>query len=207
MTRTVTPTRARNRLTRWLASVNGDGWRGWVLLVLVVALMLSGVDGDTMRARFGYERADLAAGELWRLLTAHGVHLDLRHAALNALGLLLMWALFARDFRPRRWLAIVVASIVAIDAGLWFLAPRIEWYVGASGWLHGVMAAGTLAHVRRRDPAGWILAAFLAAKLAIEQQGALPLAGDMPVVVQAHLYGALGGLAAALCLPSRREPL
>ena len=38
------------------------------------------------------------------------------NAALNALGLVLMWALFARDFSPGRWVAIVLVSIATIDA-------------------------------------------------------------------------------------------
>lgn len=42
---------------------------------------------------------------------------------------------------------------------------------------------------------------MLLVKLAYEQiHGPLPFAGDMPVVVDAHLYGALGGLAAAVLL-------
>lgn len=202
-----TPIRVRNAAFRRLTSVNGDGRYGLALLCVAACLLLPSAGGDTVRAFARFERAGIAAGEYWRLLTAHVVHLDLRHAVLNSLGLVLMWALFARDYRPRSWLAIVLASIITIDAGLWFLAPEIQWYVGASGWLHGVMAAGTLAHLRRRDPDGWILAAFLVGKLAIEPWHSLPFAGDVPVVVQAHLYGALGGLAAALCLPSRREPL
>lgn len=199
--------RSRNARTRWLASLNGDGCHGVALLAIVVGLLLPSIAGDAGRALLRYDRAGVAAGEFWRLLSGHLVHLDGTHAALNALGLVLMWALFARDFSPGRWVAIVLVSIATIDAGLWFRSPEIEWYVGASGWLHGVMAAGTLAHLRRRDFDGWILAIFLIAKLGIEQRAALPFAGDDPVVVQAHLYGAIGGLATALCLRSRREPL
>lgn len=187
--------------------MNGDGRYGLALAAMVACLLLPSIAGDAGRDLLRFERAGIAAGEYWRVLAGHVAHLDLTHAALNALGLVLMWALFARDFSPGRWTVIVLVSMCAIDAGLWFLAPEVEWYVGASGWLHGVMAAGTLAHVRRRDVDGWLLALFLIAKLGIEQRGALPFAGDDPVVVQAHLYGALGGLAAALCLPSRREPL
>lgn len=202
-----TPARSRNRASRWLASVNGDGRHGLMLAALLACLLLSSAAGDSGRALLRYERAGIGTGEFWRLLTAHGVHLGFSHAALNALGLVLMWALFARDFRPLHWVAIVLAAVVAIDAGLWFFAPSVSWYVGASGWLHGVMAAGTLAHLRRGDLDGWILAAFLAAKLASEQWGPLPFAGGAPVIVQAHLFGAIGGLVAAACLPSRREPL
>ena len=72
---------------------------------------------------------------------------------------------------------------------------------------HGVMAAGTLAHLRRRDLDSWILAVILLAKLSYEQiAGSMPFAGDASTVVDAHLYGAIGGLSLALFLSSRREP-
>jgi hypothetical protein len=45
------------------------------------------------------------------------------------------------------------------------------------------------------------LSAILLGKLAWEQSvGALPLSGDLAVVVDAHLYGALGGLIVGLML-------
>jgi hypothetical protein len=50
------------------------------------------------------------------------------------------------------------------------------------------------------------LSAVLVGKLAWEQwHGALPLSGDMSVVVDAHLYGAIGGAlaGAAVWLHSR----
>jgi membrane associated rhomboid family serine protease len=106
-------------------------------------------------------------------------------------------------------LLIVLAAIAAIDSGLWLRDSTVAWYVGSSGALHGVMAAGTLAHLRRRDFDGWILAAFILLKLSYEQwTGALPFAeSGAGVVVDAHLYGALGGLAVAAFLKPRPEPL
>src|SRR5262249_25048026 len=116
--------------------------------------------------------------------------------------------LFARDYTPRQWLSIALASMLAIDAGLWLRDSTVIWYVGSSGALHGVMSAGTLAHLRRRDLDGWILAAFIIVKHTYEQTvGALPFAEGEGVVVDAHLYGALGGIAVAAFLKSRREPL
>jgi rhomboid family GlyGly-CTERM serine protease len=196
-------------LARLAASLNCDGRRGLWLLAACALLLAPQLGGEPLRLALRYERAAIAAGEWWRLLSAHFVHLDPEHALLNALGLALMWALFARDFTPARWGMIVMTSIAAIDAGFWFRNPQLEWYVGASGVLHGMMVAGTLAHVRRRDLDGWILVAFLVVKFAYEQgSGALPFAApDARVVVDAHLYGALGGLAAALGLRSRSEPL
>ena len=160
------------------------------------------------RRLLSYDRAGVEAGQWWRLLSAHFVHIDLEHAALNSLGLVLMWALFARDFSPWRWAAIYCGSALAVSLGLWFANPEVQWYVGASGALHGVMTAGTIAHLRRRDLDGWILAIFIVGKIAYEQSaGALPFAGTLNTIVDAHLYGAIGGVVLALPLNSRRQPL
>lgn len=191
-----------------LRSLNCDAAYGWALLAGCALLLLLTATGETGRAWLRYDRAALGSGELWRLVTAHLVHLDLRHALLNCLGLLLMWALFARDYTPRQWLLIALGSIAAIDAGLWLWDSTLGWYVGSSGALHGLMAAGTLAHLRRGERDGWILAALLAGKLVWEQGvGALPLSGSDPVVVDAHLFGVAGGLAAAAFLKPKPEPV
>lgn len=190
-----------------LKSLNCDRAYGWALLGACALLTAAELGGEPLRNALSYQRAALAAGEWWRLLSAHFVHLDAGHAVLNGLGLVLMWALFARDYSPLRWLAIYLSSALTISAGLWFFDPDIEWYVGASGALHGVMTAGTLAHLRRRDLDGWILAVFIIAKLSYEQfAGSMPFAGSANTVVDAHLYGAIGGLVMALFLRSRREP-
>ncbi len=197
------------RFKSLVTSLNGDGKYGLALLALCAGMLLLEGTGEVGRLALRYERAPIAAGEWWRLLTAHFVHVDLEHAALNTLGLIMMWALFARDYTPRQWLVIVAITLAAIDTGLWLRDPGVAWYVGASGALHGVMAAGTLAHLRRGDLDGWILAGFILVKLAYEQwTGALPFSGTgVAVVVNSHLYGALGGAAIALVLRPRAEPL
>jgi len=194
-------------LDGFLKSLNGDRAYGWALLGACALLGLVELGGEPLRAALSYQRTAIAAGEWWRVVTAHFVHLDANHALLNGLGLVLMWALFARDYSPLRWLAIYLVASLAISAGLWFLDPEVPWYRGASGALHGVMAAGTLAHLRRRDLDAWILAAFIVAKLSYEQiAGSMPFAGTANTLVDAHLYGAIGGLALALCLRSRADP-
>jgi len=191
-----------------LKSLNGDRAYGWALMAACALLGLVELGSDAARALLSYDRVALARGEWWRVLTAHFVHLDVQHTILNALGLILMWALFARDYSPLRWLAIYLFAALCISAGLWMWNPEVQWYVGASGALHGVMAAGTLAHLRRRDLDGWILATFIIAKLGYEQfAGAMPFAGGANTIVDAHLYGAVGGLALAVLLRSRNEPL
>jgi rhomboid family GlyGly-CTERM serine protease len=197
-----------NRVRTALQSLNCDGRLGVALLLACLLLLLPTLGGEAARLGLRYERAALAQGQLWRLISAHWVHLNLRHAVVNVAGLALLWALFARDFSPRQWLLIVAAALIAIDAGLWFLDSTVQWYVGSSGVLHGILAAGTLAHLKRREPDGWVLAALLAGKLLYEQRvGPLPFSGSTDVVVDAHLFGVIGGLAAALALKVRPLPL
>ena len=191
-----------------LRSLNCDGRRGAALLALCGLLVVPTLAGEAGRRALRYERAGLAAGQCWRLVTAHLVHLDLRHALLNCLGLALIWALFARDYTWRQWLAIVLAAMVAIDAGLWLCDSTVSWYVGSSGVLHGLMAAGALAQVRRGERAGWILTGLLLLKLGYEHWlGALPFAGSDPVIVSAHLYGVAGGALLAAFLKPGAAPL
>jgi rhomboid family GlyGly-CTERM serine protease len=197
-----------NRVRPLMKSLNCDGRYGWALLGVCAWLLLPCIAGDAGRLALRYDRGALAAGQWWRLFTGHWVHLGLRHAILNALGLALMWALFARDYAWRQWLAIVLGAVLAIDAGLWLWDSTLQWYVGSSGVLHGVMAAGTLAHLKRREPDAWPLAVFLAGKLLWEHTvGPLPFSGTADVVVDAHLFGVIGGAAVAAWLSPKPLPL
>ncbi|HUI59614.1 MAG TPA: rhombosortase [Steroidobacteraceae bacterium] len=198
-----------NGVRRLLTSLNCDGPRGLALLLACALLLLPELAGEAGRAALRYDRVGLAQGQWWRLVTGHLVHLDLGHAVLNSLGLLLMWALFARDYRPAQWLMIVLAAMAAIDAGLWLRDSTVAWYVGSSGVLHGVMVAGTLAHLRRGDLDGWLLAVFIVVKLVYEQTaGALPFSDSHAgVVVDAHLYGAAGGALLGGWLTWRTQPV
>ncbi|HEY4973764.1 MAG TPA: hypothetical protein VII41_09155, partial [Steroidobacteraceae bacterium] len=99
-------------------------------------------------------------------------------------------------------------AATSIDAGLWLLRPAVDWYLGASGVLHGAWAAGACAMYRRGDGIGAALLLLLIVKLVYEQQsGASLFNADLPLVGAAHLYGALGGMLAALLPRAPAKPL
>jgi len=184
----------------------------WRLPVIVAAaLVLGHLAAHGMLPALRYERAAVLDGEVWRLATGHFVHADLRHLGWNVLGVLIVWGLFARDYTARQWLIVLLASTAATSLGFLLLEPGLEWYVGFSGVLHGCMAAGLVAWLRSvRDPLTWLVTGLFAAKLAWEHSvGALPFTGgslSIPVVHEAHTYGAVGGLLAALVLSRRTRP-
>jgi rhomboid family GlyGly-CTERM serine protease len=186
----------RSAATRWLIG----------LVAGVTVLLLMG--GDAARLALRYERtAILDAGQYWRLITGHLVHGSGLHAGLNLLGLGLLAALFPRHYSVGQWIFIGVVSLGVIDVGFLGLEPNLEWYVGLSGILHGALAAGTFAWwLQEPKPLAAALSAVLIGKLLWEQYaGALPLAGEMPVIVDAHLYGAIGGLVAACGIHALRR--
>jgi rhomboid family GlyGly-CTERM serine protease len=191
-------TRTDSSSQSWFRSANCDGRYGAALLTVLVLLLALCATGEAGREALRYQRQALAQGQWWRLLTAHGVHLSFVHALLNGAGLTLLWMLLAREFPPQRWAWILLTSALSIDAGLWFLRPAVEWYLGASGALHGALAAGAVALYRRRDGLGATLLLLLVVKLVYEQRsGASVFVGDLPLVPDAHLFGALGGLIGA----------
>jgi membrane associated rhomboid family serine protease len=112
----------------------------------------------------------------------------------------LLWALFASDFDMAEWSVIVSSGALAISCGLWWLAPQVSWYVGASGVLHTVMAAGCARHLAARNPDRWLLTLCLAVKLAWERFGGHT---EPWVVSEAHRYGAAAGFLVGAALSWR----
>jgi rhomboid family GlyGly-CTERM serine protease len=174
----------------------------WVLGLLAGISVLLGLGGESTRLALRYERSAILMGQYWRLVTGHLVHGSVGHLLLNVVGVGLIAALLSRDYSFRQWLWILLLSLAAIDVGFVFFEPQLDWYLGLSGVLHGALAAGAVAWwCHESKILASSLTAVLIGKLAWEQwYGALPLSGDMPVIVDAHLYGATGGLIAALIL-------
>ena len=180
---------------------------GWLLGLLVAALVLlsllcESATGEQARLLLRYEREAVLQGEYWRLVTGHLVHGSWLHLWLNCAGLGLIAALFPDHYSTRQWLLIGLLSLITIDLGFVFWEPQLTWYVGLSGVLHGALAAGAIAWWRYETKRlALALSVIFVGKLAWEQMhGALPLSGGMAVVVDAHLYGAIGGVIAGTIL-------
>jgi len=183
----------------------------WIIpAVMIACSVLIAMSGDIGREVLRYDRVWIGQGELWRLFSGHFAHLSVSHLVLNSAGLLLVWYLIGDTYSARDWLLIIVSTLMSIDLAFWFLSPSLYWYVGMSGLLHGLLAAGIVARLRSLDGETVLLLLLLTAKIAWEQYAG-PVPGSEatsggPVVVDAHLYGALGGILGALIASNRVVP-
>jgi len=162
-----------------------------------------------------YRRA-LLANEPWRLLTAHLVHVNWRHALVNAAAWLVLARLFAPHLDAKRQLLSLALGAVCVSLGLAGFFPSIEWYRGASGALHALFFAGATAMLggaaRSRQWSTALLPMTLLAGGCIKVAIELPHGAATPhaqwlaaaTVPQAHLFGAIAGTAAGLVFAAKR---
>jgi rhomboid family GlyGly-CTERM serine protease len=174
----------------------------WLLpgIIVGIAVVLA-VYGDSGREWLRFDRSAVANGEYWRLVSGHFVHLGVSHLAWDAAGLLLIWYLVGQSFSRKQWLVVSLVAVVGIDLGFWFLEPNLTWYVGLSGLVHGLLAAGVVGSLKSEGAYMWILGVGLIAKLAYEALvGPVPGSAESSggtVIVAAHVYGAVAGAIAA----------
>lgn len=167
------------------------------LLLSSLSLLLQ-IAAPTSNHWLRFERMAIIDGEWWRILTGNLVHLGWQHLWMNLAGLILIWLLFGRLLSNRQWLIVITISALGVSLGLLVLNPRLEWYVGLSGLLHGVFIVGLLTAIQRGLRIEILLLLFFVGKLAWEQyQGAMPGSAEFAggtVIVDSHLYGTISGL-------------
>jgi rhomboid family GlyGly-CTERM serine protease len=179
-------------------------WLAAVIIVLCIALQTVGLE-STLR----FDRQAIEKGHWWLLLSGNFVHLGSSHLWMNMAGLALIVALVWTQFNVWEWAIIILFSSICVGLGLYLFDHEVNWYVGFSGSLHGLIIAGSLADLKRYPKSAAALLIMVSGKLAWEQ-----LAGPLPgsesvaggsVVVNAHLYGAIAGLFAGLATLALRR--
>ncbi|MFI5403566.1 MAG: rhombosortase [Planctomycetota bacterium] len=183
--------------------------RPWLALLAVAAACAAIlVAGEPAKLALRYERDALLDGQLWRALTGHLVHLSWGHLAANVAVGALVVALFRRDLG---WAAPLLCAL-GVTLGLFLFLLRLKWYAGLSGVFYGLVVYGALMASRRRRI--WLLAvAAVAAKVIVDlflgaSAAAVEFVGG-PIIVEAHLFGAVSGALAFALLcrpgPARRQ--
>jgi len=178
-----------------------------VVIILWAALsqltLLLGVDW------LQYAKPEIEAGQWWRFVTGNFIHLNWKHFAMNAVALIVIYQLFPNLLKARALFLVFILSCLSVTLGLWLFNPSVYWYVGLSGALHGVLVTLLIVdNMTRKHILNNALLIIVIGKLVWEAyMGPLPgsefVAGG-PIVVEAHLYGAFGGIIIAACFWFRK---
>ena len=172
-------------------------------ICLLLALWYSLVSESTLQTSlFVYQRNFIDTGQWWRLITAHFMHSNVIHFAVNILGLFLLWLLHGEYSRPKSLFINVLLLCVGISLSIYVWSVSIFWYVGLSGVLHGLFAWGVVIDIYLKRKTGYLLLIGLIIKILDEQffassQYMSDLIG-VSVAIDAHLYGAAIGLCLGL---------
>ncbi|HEX6811243.1 MAG TPA: rhombosortase [Planctomycetota bacterium] len=177
----------------------------WPLVTLALAAIAAVVAAaPALQPLLLGAREEIAAGQVWRLLTAHVVHNSASHFAWDLAAFVLLGALCERAGRAR-FACCLGASAVLIPAAIGLWQPSLSSYCGLSGIDSALFVLCVAGVVRRavaaRKPglaaAAGLLAAGFVAKIGYEYATASTVfvADDGVPVPLAHVIGAFVGLA------------
>ena len=183
--------------------------RSWVTATIAVAAAVAFVWPGWARLLI-YQRAEIAAGEVWRLWTGHLVHYNPGHLLWD-LAVFLPAGLWLEAIKPGLTHRFYLVAPPAISAALFLGEPGLARYAGLSGVATGLMVLLALIQWRRDVHAPvWFWPAVLllvAVKILLEAVSAEPLLArfepGVRVVTLAHVGGVVCAVIAFLAVRRR----
>ncbi|MCJ8320585.1 MAG: rhombosortase [Colwellia sp.] len=175
------------------------------LLIIVICLIssLAFIFDKQVSQLLVYNRELISQGEFWRLFTGHFLHTNGYHLLLNLLAIILLWALHGQFYHYLNYTSLFIVSALTTSYGLYTFSPDLQQYVGLSGVLHGVFVFGAIMDITNKEKTGYLLFIGVWLKIAHEQyNGASNEIAELigaNVAIDAHLWGAVGGLLFSLC--------
>jgi rhomboid family GlyGly-CTERM serine protease len=184
--------------------------RSWATLLIAVAAGLA-FAWPRLAGWMIYERADLLAGQVWRLWTGHLVHYNPGHLFWD-LAVFLPAGIWLERIVPGLARRFYVFAPPAISLALFLCEPALGRYAGLSGIAAGLLVLLALVQLRRdsRAPAWFWPAVMLlvAVKILVESVSAEPLFARFDPGVRAVPLAHVGGIVCAVIafLAARRRP-
>lgn len=137
-------------------------------------------------------------GEVWRLLSAHLIHLNWQHFAMNMLGMGLCMLAFQSHTKPIHWL--VSFCFIALFSSFCLLSSfdQLQRYMGFSDVLHGWILLGAIAIAKNEFKLSLVIFILFWIKIIEENSGlAFFTSGSMDagnIATDSHIFGAIGGM-------------
>lgn len=154
--------------------------------------------GDEINSLLQYQRNLILQGEVWRLMTCHLVHVNINHGIMNLLAIALIVLVFGSKLTYIGWLSLIAFLGLFISLCLLFFSPDIVWYLGFSGITHGLLVFALIKSSLSGDKLHIFALLLIILKIGREQLPNFDIYHlsayiSAPVVVDSHLYGAIGG--------------
>ena len=179
------------------------------LIVLFISL-ISFLFDNSLSELLVYQRSLVTQGEIWRVFSGHFFHTNGFHFLLNAAAVIMLWALHGHFYTIKSYLIVFMVSAIICSIGIHWFSLDIEQYVGLSGVLHGIFIWGAIEDIKAKERTGYLLLLGVILKIAHEQYyGASEDVSDLigaNVAINAHLWGAIGGVIAVIILIIIKSP-
>ena len=151
---------------------------------------------------FRYQRDWASTGQIWRIVTAHWVHVGWLHLLLNGIGLVICVSLTTPCWSITRWLLNSITMAIGISIMLTLNNPEVIDYAGYSGVLYGLYVLTAISLFSRDRLVAVLIMMAIIGKVMMEQFSFYDFnSGDLigaRVIVDAHLYGLLLAIVCAL---------
>ncbi|MFT4907221.1 MAG: rhomboid family GlyGly-CTERM serine protease [Oleispira sp.] len=146
-----------------------------------------------------FDRDAINNGQVWRLFSAHFVHLSMPHLLGNAMGVALLAYIAGRSLNNLVGISLLIWCVLVVGVGLYGYADYLQRYVGLSGVLHGLLLVAPFISpfYSRRMAMCFLL--VIVSKVIWEQSSFyddMAMAGLIGgrVEANAHMLGVLAGL-------------
>ena len=141
-----------------------------VLALVICASAILIFNSPELQTLLIYDRAAIAHGELWRLVTGNLVHLSTTHLAYNVAAFLIAGTIIEiRGYRLFTTLCISAAMLIGII--LFVVEPAMYFYAGLSGIVTATVTYLCLHGLSEKGAWRWLCAAMLVgltAKIGVE---------------------------------------
>ena len=164
------------------------------IILIIISIALYTIQTESLPL-LEFNRSAITNGEFWRLLTGNIMHTNHWHLIFNLAGLVMLTYLFKHLMTNIHFVVFSIINAILVSILIYYFTLTIEYYVGLSGYLHGLFVYGCLIEINKGMKGSWLLLIGVSAKIGYETiYGASSEMSELinaSVATDAHLFGAL----------------
>ncbi len=164
------------------------------IILIIISIALYTIQTQSLPL-LEFNRSAITNGEFWRLLTGNIMHTNHWHLIFNLAGLVMLTYLFKHLMTNIHFVVFSIINAILVSILIYYFTLTIEYYVGLSGYLHGLFVYGCLIEINKGMKGSWLLLIGVSAKIGYETiYGASSEMSELinaSVATDAHLFGAL----------------